>query len=576
MMKMQTRVLWMLAAVGLASAPALAVPPALDYIPVETPIIIGIQSLTGLTTDAEKWGSMFAPPQAMMGMMMVKQMLDLPGLNAEGSAAVALTFPKGTMDAEPIPTIILPVSSYGDFVEAMQGEAGDGVAALNFMGETLFAKDLGGGFIALGPEMGFIEDYDGSSGNSNAHNQRLGVRGTEAADQVGIFAVVDVESMRPVLEEALAEMGQQMEFAAMMGGEAAAQQIEMIMGVAEAVVDDGQTAFIGLGSSEDGLWLDFAGQFAEGSESGAVFADSGNSSSLFGALPDMDYIMAFAYDTSSEGIRSLMTAAVEMSEGVGMGFQSADIMELNNGQSMVIGMTPGLFAGGLFANTVQFTASDDPEKLFEVMETVMNEMDGMSQNGILYHTSFEENAAEAAGYNLHAWGFTMEGDPDHENGVAAGMQLQQMTMLFGGQAGPSGYMTTTDDGIYASFSKNRKLMEQVLTGEGGQLSDNAGMAMVAGHLPQERTAEAYLNIKGVLDMVMPLLSMMGVGADLGDLPEEMNPIGFALATEGGGMHARLFVPTDVLEFGAAMAEQFGGSDEWDEEVEEEPESKPRF
>ncbi len=72
-----------------------------------------------------------------------------------------------------------------------------------------------------------------------------------------------------------------------------------------------------------------------------------------------------------------------------------------------------------------------------------------------------------------------------------------------------------------------------------------------------------------------LLAMMGAGADLGDLPEEMNPIGFALATGGGGMHARVFVPGDVLEFGAAMAEQFGGGDEW-EDVEDEPESKPRF
>jgi len=576
MMKMQTRVLGILAAAGLAATPALAVPPALDHLSADTPIIIGIQSLSGLTADAQKWGTMFAPPEAAMGLMMVEQMLQMPGLNADGSAAVALVFPDGTMNAEPIPTIILPVSSFSDFVEAMQGEASDGVTALNFQGETLFAKDIGSGFMAMGPVMELIEDFDGSTGNNRAHDARLGTRGAEAADQAGVFVVIDVESMRPQLEMALDEMGAQMEFAAMMGGEAAAQQIEMMMNAAEAVVNEGQTAFIGLGSSEDGLWLDFAGQFAEGSDTGAVFADAGNSSSLFGALPNLDYIVAFAFDNSSEGIRSLMTAAVEMSEGMGMGFQTADIMALNNGQSMVIGTTPGLFAGGLFANTVQFTASENPEQLYDAMKTMTIEMDGMSQNGILYHTSFEENAAEAAGYNLHAWGMTMEGDPDHENGVAAGMQLQQMTMLFGGQTGPSGYMATTDKGIYASFSKNRKLMETVLTGEGGQLIDNTGMAMVAGHLPEARTAEAYLNIKGVFDMVMPFLSMMGMGADI-DMPEEMNPIGFGLATGDGGMHARLFVPGDVLEFGAAMAEQFGGEDEWeDNEVEDEPESKPRF
>lgn len=574
MMTMQARVLGLVTAAGLAITPALAVPPALDHVSADTPVIIGIQSLSGLSASAQKWMGALAPPEAAMGLMMVEQVLQTPGLNAAGSAAVALSFPHG-MDSEPVPTIILPLSDYAEFVEAMQGTASDGVAAINFREQTLFVKDLGGGFMALGPEMGLVEAFDGTAGRAAAHNTRLGAHGAKASDQASIFAVVDVASMRPMLDQGLAEMEQQMEFAAMMAGEAAAAQMEAMANIAKAVVNDGKTAFIGLGAGDDGLWLDFAGQFTEGSDTGAIFADSGASSPLFGALPNMDYIFAAAFDSSSPGIRSMMASAMELNQGMSFGFKSAEVIELSDGSAMVMGVTPGLFAGGLFANTVAFTASKSPDALLGFMKTGIAEMNDQSQEGILFHTSWKDDAAEAAGHKLHAWGLSMEGDPNHPNGAAAGMALQQMTFLFGGNAGPSGYIATTDKGLYTTYAKNSKLMERVLGDEGDALSANESIRMVASHLPAERTGEGYLNVKGVLDMLIPTLAAFGAAPDLGELPEHMNPIAFGLATGQGGMHARVFVPGDVLEFVAKVSQEMNGGGEWDE-VEEEPDAKPRF
>lgn len=575
MMTMRTRVLGLVTATGLACTPALAVPPALDHVSADTPVIIGIQSLSGLSASAQQWMGKLAPPEAMMGLTMVGQILETPGLNPAGSAAVALSFPNG-MESEPVPTIILPVADYAAFVEAMQGQADDGVSAINFMDETLFVKSLGSGFMAVGPEMTLIEDFDGSKGRGKAHDARLGAQGAKASDQASIFVVVDVASMRPVLDEALAQMDQQMEMAAMMAGEAAAAQLATMASAAKAVVEDGRTAFLGLGASEDGLWLDFAGQFADGSDTGAIFSDAGDATPLFAALPNMDYIVAAAFDTSSPGIRSLMASAMELNKGMSFGLNTAEAVKYNDGSALVMGVTPGLFAGGLFANTVAFTASNDPAALLEVMKSSMVAMNDSAQEGILFHTTWQDDAAEVAGHSLHAWGLSMEGDPNHPNGAQAGMALQQMTMLFGGQAGPSGYAATTEHGLYATYAKSTKLMEQALNGGEDPLTNNESIKMVAGHLPAERTAEGYLNIKGVLDMVMPLIGMMGVAPDLGELPEHMNPIGMGLATGDGGMHARVFVPGDVLEFiGKISQEMNAGGDEW-EEVEEEPDAKPRF
>lgn len=573
MMQMKTRVFGLVMATGLATTAALATPPSLDRVSADAPIVVGIKSLSEFTGDAQKWAQAVLPPEASMQVMMVNQMLALPGLNPDGSAAIAMSFPDGDMRSEPVPTIVLPIADYGAFVEAMQGNPGDGIAALNMMGDTMYAKNLGDGFMAMSPEMNAVEGFSGKAGQTKAHKARMGARGTQAADDADIFVIVDIDTMRPLLQQGLDEAKGQMEMAAMMGGEAAAKQIETMTRVADAVVADARTVVVGLGLDDSGVWLDFAGQFAEDSETGEVFAKAGNSTPLLGAVPNMDYVFAMAFDSSNPGIRNLMAGAASMNQGMGMSFNTEEMMKLAKGQAMVMGTTPGLFAGGLFTNTVQFTASDDPEALADAMKNAMTDMNGLSQEGMIFKTTFTEDAGEAGGKSLCAWSLAMEADPNHENAMATSMALSQMTLLFGGQAGPSGYATTTDKGLYTSYSKNSKLMEKVLAG-GDSMANNAMLKDAAEHLPAKRTAEFYLNIKGVLDMVGPMMMTFG-GPDLGDLPEKMNPIAVGLATGGNGMHARLYLPGDVLEFAGAMAQQFGGAGEW-EDVEDEPASRPRF
>ncbi|MFG0242093.1 MAG: hypothetical protein ACF8R9_04820 [Phycisphaerales bacterium JB054] len=573
MKQMKTRVLGLVMAAGLVATPAIATPPALDRVSPDTPIIIGIKSLSEFSGDTQKWAQAVLPPEAGMQVMMMNQMLSLPGLNPDGSAAVSLSFPNG-MQAEPVPTLILPMADYGAFVEAMQGNAADGVAALNMMGNTMYAKNLGDGFMAMSPEMGSVESFSGKTGQTKAHKARMGARGTAAADGADVFVVLDIESMRPMLEGGLEEMKGQMEMAAMMGGEAAAAQIQTMTSVLDSVVADGRTAVVGLGLDDSGVWLDFAGQFAEGSDTGKIFADSGNSTPLLGAVPNMPYVMAMAFDLSNPGIQGLMAQAAEMNKGMGFSVSTGEMMKHAKGQAMVMGTTPGLFAGGLFSNTVQFTASDNPEALLAAMKTSMTEMNGQSNEGMIFKTSFAENAGEAGGKKLCSWSLAMEADPNHENAMAASMALSQMTMLFGGQTGPSGYATTTDKGMFSTFSKNSKLMEQVLAG-GDSMANNDMLKNAAAHLPADRTAEFYLNIKGVLDMVGPMMAMFAPGTDLGQLPEQMNPIALGLATGGSGMHARIYLPGDVLEFAGSMAQKFGGEGDW-EDVDDEPNARPRF
>ncbi len=570
-MKMQTRVLGILLAAGLAATPAVAIPPALDHVPAETPVVVGVRDLSHLASSAKRWAGMFAPEEAMGQFMMVEQILATPGVNAGGSAAVALTFPEG--GGEPVPVLLVPVSDYEAFVGAMNGEMGDGVATIEIQGEEAFTKNVGDGFVAVGQTFEVLDAFDGSAGRLEQHEQRLGKTAKVAADHADIFFMIDVQAMRPFIDQGLQQMEQQMAFAAMMGGEAVQAQMQMMMSAAKSVASDGRTAFVGMGSGDDGLWMDFAAQFADGSDTAGVFAEGGNAPALLRKLPGMEYVAAFAVDTSSEGLRTLMAEAAKGGQGMSFGASMGKLAALHDGQATVIGATPGLFAGGLFANTVQFTASEEPEALLEGYEQVMSEMNGQTEQGLKFTTSLERNAAEADGTKLHAYSVAMEVDPNDENAAMASAAMQQMAMIFGGEAGPKGYIALTEGGMYQTMSRNTALITNALASE-TSLTSNDGIESVAQHLPEGRTAEAYINVKGVTDMIGPMLAMMG-GVTLDEVPPDLHPIAGSLSTGAGGVHGRLFMPADVMEMFSSLKAKFEAGDEW-EEVEEEPAAKPRF
>ena len=66
MMQMKTRVLGLVMAAGLVATPAIATPPALDRVSPDTPIIIGIKSLSEFSGDTQKWAKAVLPPEAGM------------------------------------------------------------------------------------------------------------------------------------------------------------------------------------------------------------------------------------------------------------------------------------------------------------------------------------------------------------------------------------------------------------------------------------------------------------------------------------------------------------------------------
>ena len=572
-MKTKTRVLGMLMAVGMVATAAVAIPPALDHVAPDVPVVIGVRDLAHLGESMKHWGSVFGNAEAQQGLMVIDSMLGMDGINAAGSAAGALHFEPG--DEQPTPVIVIPVSDFGAFVEGLEGKSGDGVVAIQIMGSTGYAKSLGDGFAAMGPDLDAVTAFDGKAGRLKANETRLGKTAKPAADKADIFVIADVQALRPMLEQGLEQMEQNMSMAAMMGGEAVQAQMDLLTNAAKSVVNDGRTAFIGMGSDDAGVWLDFASQFNDGSETAKVFADQGNAAPLFKNLPNMDYVAAFAFDTSSPGIRGLMTEAAKLNQGMGLGSSMTKLAGLFDGQATVIGTTPGLFAGGLFSNTVQFSSSKNPAALLSSWKQIMSDMNGKTQQGMTFTTTFEENASKIGDTPLHAYAVSMEVDPNDENAMMASMAIQQMTLVFGGEAGPRGYLAQTSKGLYQTMSRNSDLMARVLKGDGDSMASSASIKSVADHLPEERTVEAYLNIKGVLDMVGPLMSMMG-GPSIDNVPESLHPLGMSLSTGAGGMHGRLFLPTDVLDMVAKMKEQFGGGEgEW-EDVQEEPKSKPRF
>jgi len=67
---------------------------------------------------------------------------------------------------------------------------------------------------------------------------------------------------------------------------------------------------------------------------------------------------------------------------------------------------------------------------------------------------------------------------------------------------------------------------------------------------------------------MAMAAMFGGGPDI-EIPDNLNPIGLAMATGGGGVQTRVHVPTNVLKLIASVAEMQAG-------MRGEPDEGPRF
>lgn len=540
-----------------ALSAAAGAPSALDHVAPTADVVIGIADMGDFLTDIDQINRLLGENGSAEIVFVTAVARGLPGVNLEGSAAVIMDFPEDPeAGQDPAGMALVPVTDFGVF--SQQREARDGIVELPFPDARVFARDVGHGYALVGDNPDALRAFDMSDGNMKAHGQRLGGAGNRLVGGSEVSIIMNANSMRPYLDAVKQGMDEQGQMVGMMGGEQAAQGFDMFSQLASGVINDLQTGALGLTITDAGMSYDMAMQFAEGSDSAANFAKGGNTKGLTNHLPSGPYMFAMSLDTSSPAIQKFAAAyegmmanlPEEMQNSMSMGQLSMkELSKLTDGVAFVMGSTPGLMGGGLFANTTQYIKTSKPEAYRQAMLNMMNEIDGQSNQGMTIDTNVAADAISIDGTSLTSYGMTFQMDPDAMGGGMPGMDPSMvMGMVFGPAGGPAGYIGEVKNGVIQTLTQGPELTKRALaaasSGEG--LGTGERIGRVANALHDDRAAEIYIGVDEIMNAVGPMLMMFG------QIPEfepmnAMDPIALGMTFDNGGLVGRIHMPMDTFE-----------------------------
>lgn len=535
------------AACGLAlSAPALAKPQVLDWVPTDASGVIAVNNLGGAMGDLRAFyqASNLPPMEGEMQAMLS----EVDGIGVDASRSAAFFFVGGDTNS----VMLLPVTGYNEFVTG-RGGVGAGVEEIEFGGQSVFVKKINDSYAAMSDRDDFLEMWEPANGHLEAHASAIGSRSLSAAESADLFIVGSIASLAEDWRQSYEGMKG---MAMMFGGPEAAQGFGAIDPLVGAFLTDAQTGVVTFDFAADGVTARMLSKFKEGSMLGGLFQGKSSTEGLLARLPDMPFALATAYDTSAPGMQSILGM---MQEGMGdeiagQGRAMMDMMNNSSGGAMVLGapsMQEMSIGAGAFVRSAAYYRSDEPGKLQKALAEGMKIADGQrtEQNGLVIttNTSYRPEARVIDGVTVDEWGVTtnIEGEANEQ-----AMQTQMaMSMMFGSN-GLGGYVAPTENGVVMTMSRNSQMLTQTLesASNGGGLGTNQSIETISAKLPGNRALEVYIGVDHLL----------GIGAAfLGDIPE-MPPVAIVAASGDGTAEIALHISPVVISKGMELGMMFGG------------------
>lgn len=558
-------------ALGLLAFPALAMPPVMDRVPDDAMLVVVMPSPDSVQKNITALSTAVEYP---LPVPSIKDLLGMGGMNAgvdttKGFAIVVMAPPKGapgeannleeTMDkADELAVALLPVTNYTEFLNnfgVKPGAAGAVDSITMNGGQNAFVKDLGGGYVAMSDKQPLLERVNGKAGAASL-KAKLGRSGEALADASDVAVIVNMDAVRVYVPQMIEEMKKKAkEQAANMGAQGAnvEAQAQVAAWLFETAANDARAVVAGAKTGAMGVALDMAANFTEGSYFGKAFASGGKPGALLGKLPAQDYLLAGAIDTSTAGVRQFITdlvarAAAASDKPDAVKAASAVLTEAE-GHAMAVGFPKGGVMAGLLTSTISFTKAKDPAAAVAALRQSIVAMDGQGAQGVSFKSSYTENAAKVGETAVDTWSFRLAGPNDNNQGYAQFMQI-----IFGSAEGATGYVAKTNEGVYRTYSKNSELLGRALAlNAADAMSANKLAGQVAEQLPQNRLAEGYIGTRSILDALTPFIAMTGMPIPMEKVPEQLPPVGVAIASDNGAARFKVFVPAPVIKVGAMIA-----------------------
>lgn len=617
-------------ALAVVAGSALAkIPAALDRVPKGAVAVIATENFQRTVDRVKFYADKLKVEQIEIFDDMAEQIGDTPGFKKDGSVAlVVLAEPKDIQPAgeakkkskgDPMERAVLlaQISDYKQMVTEMGGDASAKVAKVTGMGEEeMYARDIGGGWIALGPTESIVAGFEPGTNMLATHQEALGVVGNRAADLSDILVIANMSALaadiNAGIDEAMKEINNPKpnDMMGMISPEAVKQFVVPLETIGRAFARDAETCVFGIGLAETGLTIDVGASFKPKSEIAGFFQSTGKADASLAALPNGPYLLAFSGDATSPGLRqvaknaaamleTMMTTAKDEMKRIAQKdetkaeqfkqvldqfeTQTANLKNMAknidkiDGMDAVWGFSPAMLAGaGIFSGMTYQVRGSDTAALKAMFKDQLKGFENAA-GPMKIESTFTENAAEVGGVKLDRW--TMKPKMDDKDPMAAQMAMVNM-FIFGATGQMSGLMATTKNSVIMTYSPNEMVMQAALDASNGKntLAQDKTLAIATDPLPKNSIIRGAIGTKSIFDLAQMAMSFTGNPTPL-KVPTDVPPVAFGVTADGGGTHFRLHAPMSVITAISDAAKQFqgGGDEEGDDEAPgDKKEEKPRF
>jgi len=552
--------------------------PFLPMVPKLEDLLAGAGITQGLDTGKSVALVIFAPPAEKLNAKADGK----PEANEDGDMN-----DDGKSDKDEPVVVLLPITGYEALLKNFEVKPSGGIDQVMMPdGKENFLRDVGGGYAAMSPNRELLAKFEAKSGGA-AIKSKLGKAGDRLSDSFDLVTIVNMDAVRPLWPEIKKQMSQKIKEQAEnlpIPGEAPdPMDNPAVVWLSDSVVRDGRALVGGVKAGTTGVNFDFAVNFTEGTSMAKMFAGGSKAGSLLSKLPSASYLFAGAFDFSKPELKTffkeLIAKGADMGKALGMA-GGAKRIDTTDGAAVLVGVPAGGIFGGLTTSTISYTASKDVAGLMAAQKADLIALNGTTEEAVTMESTYKDASTKVDDVDVDEYSVKLKLDPDSEAGE---MGPQAINAIFGPTGGPAGYIAKADGGVYQTFGKNSDLLSKAMkTGKGGDnLSSDKMMSQVGESMPSARIAEAYIGMKGLLDLIVPAAAMFtGVQIPAEDIPESLPPIGAAISGNDGAAHFAIFVPSPVIKTAVKlvmtvqqqMGDGFGGG-EGEEAPADQPEKK---
>ncbi len=527
------------AAIAFPAGDPIKVDAALDLVPAEALGVIVVADPKAASDDiAQCLERMERPEVAIMGRpidLLKAQACIGAGFDDRGPVVAWWQAVPGG-EAPPEMVMVVGTTDPLQFLEANFTRAAHaGEDAWERDGVILHAKTVDK-LVAMSPSAALVRGWSPKPGFAAQLRNRLGERALTIVHDAEFSAWAGPEALRTMRERSLAEAKAQ-------PGVPSAE-LDRFAAIGEGMRD----ALVAIDVDPLGLSIRTMSVFDPESRMGKLTRGGATAGEGVDRLPGGPHYLALSVDV----------------RGLGGGGPFMELLSLLGAESMLppwmaehrdlvdrvqVGLYPSKLglASGLLNDSAIFVQTKDPEKVKSLWRDWIRSLSG-SKDGVTRTAVWEESRTLKSGGEVSAFAVTEEMDADAAAKAGDEAMSRMARQLVIGPKGFIGFMRVVPGGVVMTLSQRTDVLGRATEAAAGRstLAESGTVRALRRWLIPGADLEGFVGVGPIIKMASAAAASFGLTSAVIEVPENLEPIAFAMQVQDGRVETAAMVPTGVL------------------------------